>query len=633
MLPSFTPNGGRGLTLGRQHRLKSHIYNHYFHGLAADGMCLVFPLASVPPSDLLHVHVSPLVHALKEGGTNPLGRTCLDLSRSSPDFPSVNSSVDLAASSLLYPPATLPTIRDLADMALDTAARSPDGRVSSAVMDVTAAYHQLPLSVDAALLTATIIDWTDPKAPDAPRIPLLVIYLTGEFGYAATGHAYNLVSNAIDHAHNAPDPLHPRIRTYVDDGILNSHPSAIAASLASAASIATAIMGPQAIDFSSPKVGITGPVYTAIGFTFDLRPGRWFVYPKRRAILKMYHLLHHLITDAHLDPSAPAPQRTVSVRLAQTLVSTLQFYSVVVPAGSAFLGSIRACIPPECSRLRTAILSPRAQADILWWRCLVTSLAADPSNFARPLYSIANLPSADIWLVTDASSTVGGGGWFAPPRTPQSALSSISSLTLLSAAYALSTGHGPLPTPLYPPPPSSLATAVPPSLLSAVLVLRWTPEELQLILARSLSINVLEYFVAAYAIMLAGPSLHGRAVGILIDNTAAMHWLGDCRAGSDSVGGQELAKLFTLYCLQRSIHLTPLYISTRSNTLADLLSRDLSLQVTSPPLLPAPDTRAAHWWRPLPRSAILRALLSRSVSSPAPMPMPQLLDILNRLLE
>jgi hypothetical protein len=163
------------------------------------------------------------------------------------------------------------------------------------------------------------------------------------------------------------------------------------------------------------------------------------------------------------------------------------------------------------------------------------------------------------------------------------------------------------------------------------MVARWTDAELSLISARSLSINVLEYFMAIYAIMSAGRSLAGRVVGCLIDNTTAMSWLGAGRASSHSVGGRELAKLFSLYCIQLNIFITPTYINTHRNVLADDLSRDVSLQITAGNSLDA-GTRDGRWWKGFTRQDILRTLLTRSVSYPSSTPLPLLLELLAHLL-
>jgi len=169
-------------------------------------------------------------------------------------------------------------------------------------------------------------------------------------------------------------------------------------------------------------------------------------------------------------------------------------------------------------------------------------------------------------------------------------------------------------------------------LRTAVMVARWTDAELSLIQSRSLPINVLEYFMAIYAIMSAGRSLAGRVVGCLIDNTTAMSWLGIGRASSHSVGGRELAKLFSLYCIQLNIYITPSYINTNLNVFADDLSRDISLQATHGLSLDN-GTKDARWWKGFARQDILRTLLTRSVASPSSTPLPLLLELLARLLD
>lgn len=97
-----------------------------------------------------------------------------------------------------------------------------------------------------------------------------------------------------------------------------------------------------------------------------------------------------------------------------------------------------------------------------------------------PINLIADTKAIDFLLQTDASTSIGGGGWVA---------SFTDQRTILRSA-----------------------------------VVRWTREELKLFLGAGADINILEFFVAATLIMSWGDLFAGKKVLVKVDNMSAKKW-------------------------------------------------------------------------------------------------------------
>jgi hypothetical protein len=198
----------------------------------------------------------------------------------------------------------------------------------------------------------------------------------------------------------------------------------------------------------------------------------------------------------------------------------------------------------------------------------------------------------DIYLISDASTTVGGGGWFSQ-----------------SNVYDESEE------------PSYEA------------FIRWTEEELRAfaegIGGAAISINVLEYFVVIYLIMLRGNELRGKRIGIKCDNTSAVAWLQKSRASNKSPVGECLVQIFSLYCIFMNITLVPNHLAGVLNIRADHLSRSLLLQEARGAGV---DLKDNDWWRAQSRPAICRLLLLASTARPSSVPWNTRLELLRALL-
>ena len=105
--------------------------------------------------------------------------------------------------------------------------------------------------------------------------------------------------------------------------------------------------------------------------------------------------------------------------------------------------------------------------------------------------------------------------------------------------------------------------------------IRWTQVELLAFEQMAVSINVLEFFVAVYYIILWADEFRGRCVLLEGDNTAAVSWLMKKRAIRGSAPTDCLVRLLSLFCLRENIVVTSLHIKGTDNVIADFRSRDL----------------------------------------------------------
>ena len=697
MLPGFRPNGGDGFQQSRSYYRARPLLHHSLTSMLCKGRALAFPLNSLQPEELASLHFSELVHAPK-AGSRGMGRTCLHLSRQrNSAYTAINASVDRAASAAARPPQPLPTLRDFADIVRSQRASAADVPLESAYVDLTTAFQLMPLDSASARLTATLIHIPRPGEPD---LPVVIVWLVAEWGHTSTAHAFSILGAAIPYVLQRDLDL-PVTAIYVDDLPIVAPRGQAREHLLRACEIAVTILGPDSLTLDEPavlshfdrnvpftfrpadrhrvggpKVGMRGTQHDAIGFLFDL--DRWRAYPRRKAIVKMYHLLWRAISTAALVLDTPT---VLSTRLLQTVASVLNFYSVVLPSGNACVRSLFACLRSEA---RTSPLSNAAKRDLAWWRVLIRDVAHEPYRLARDIDSLGTRPQVHRTIVSDASTGTGGGGWLSPPGLSRSLLPTVDSLSALRRLYVVTDGgdhddrsHSQpgcvtaprtapadawaaislsemtfLDTALSSRAPMSAhsgygtqVTPVPPDVLQRLLpyaaVLRWTSEEQENFGRVGLGINVLEYFSSAYLILLWGPALRGRSVGISGDNTAALAWLASGRYSGTCDAGHDLIHIFYMYCIACNITLVPEHIAGVTNVLADNLSRCVSMQEHEQPpagslaaYLPSPSAPTAEqtWWLALSRTQICRRLLTRVSTPGSSLASHQRHEILKRLL-
>ncbi len=115
---------------------------------------------------------------------------------------------------------------------------------------------------------------------------------------------------------------------------------------------------------------------------------------------------------------------------------------------------------------------------------------------------------------------------------------------------------------------------------------------------KPLDINVLEYFVIMYLVMLWGPQLRGKIVGIQCDNSAAVSWLQKNRGSNKSPISETLCHIFSLFLIAYDITLVVWHIEGVLNVKSDFLSRDAFLQALedqSPSVEDKVDTKDESW--------------------------------------
>ena len=255
-------------------------------------------------------------------------------------------------------------------------------------------------------------------------------------------------------------------------------------------------------------------------------------------------------------------------------------------------------------------LSRNCKNDLAFWRIIALASMKNPHFMSAKINGLVLSREGDLCLTADASKLIGGGAWLSESvmrsdRPVDTRLGESSSGRSTGLTYQ--------------------GTTVSYEASGEVLrqgYIRWTEEELSLFRIGisddsgkmvPLSINVMEYFVVMYFVLVWGKELRAKTIAVNRDNTAAVSWLLKMRGSNKSPVAESLLKLFVLFCTSMDITLLPTHLSGVLNTHADNLSR-LSMYQASD--LPAVDTRAESWWQDLPREVICRHLLGRQSSSP-----------------
>ena len=515
MKPGFKCNGGKECTPGATYRDKRRLCNMAILKLAQAGRVILFSRDALERAQQMSkLHKSPLIWAEKADAEE--GRTCLHLSKGSKRFPSHNSCVNDEACDAHYPPRQLPLLPDIAEMACRQRDANPGKQIAGATVDVKSAYHQFPKSVEAALLTATMVQIPNRKKAKG-MMELIAIYGYGIFGQKKAGHVYGVLGGVIHEKHNMGQE-EERSKDYVDDGILISPDDTMDASLREYIDAVVALFGPEGVNMK--KVNRWRDKLVAIGWEFCFNT--WRVQPKRRGLAKMMVLLFDTI---------PPGTKFVQHRDMDRLQGLLTWYASGIPAGKSFISSLFRC--GETSRGKL-VLSVEAQQDLDWWRSLIWVAYHVPHILGADIDSVRRNPTPTRFLRTDASSEVGGGA--------------VASLSMGGDAIQLGGAQ-----------------------------IRWTRAELEVFRGMNISINVLEYFTAMFYVMVWASEFEGRVIHVECDNTAAVSWLMKSRANGGNVVANLLAKIFTLFLLRHCITLICTHLAGEKNVVADFHFRDLSL--------------------------------------------------------
>jgi len=413
----------------------------------------------------------------------------------------------------------LPLLPDIADLACQQRELYPGEQLAGATVDVTSAYNQCPMTTDAAKLTATQI-----RIPNGARgwIHLIVIYLVCIFGCATAGNVYCQCAIAIDQLHN-PKGRKRRSLTYIDDGMIIEPQRLIRKSTQEYIQGVEALFGKEGINLEKVKIWEETGELEGVGWHFDFKT--WTVQPKKKGMAKM---LLCLFKDIKLE------DRTVKEETIDKLTGLLTWYSDGLPLGSKFISSFYALKNKVCPHSKRARITEEAYRDLAWWRALMMVSYTNPRLIAASIDTVRRTQVPNYFMRTDAASLIGGGAY-----------------------VTRSMGGEPLPQ----------FNGQP---------IRWTKAELQMFITMGVSINVLEYFVIVYYVMLWGDAFRNGVIHIECDNTSAVSWIMRNRA-KNNCAAETLARIFSLFCLSHHITLICTHIKGEANSIADTLSRDLSL--------------------------------------------------------
>ena len=599
MKPEFIPNGGIRVRQSKSYREHSSLCNKHLFKLQSEGDAIIIEKSSLSDHDIASTNFNTVILATSSN-PNREGRCCINLGYSAPGprgnrskrSLSFNDGYDLTESDKLYPPSRLPDIRDICELACVQRARYEGvENLSSATMDVYKAYRQVIADLSTTMLSAIEISVND---------KLLVVYTyVGFFGHVRTGHAYNVSGGYINYKHNLSHQLeHPETEgeivsiTYIDDTGIITGESLIEKSRDSLRDIIRGVNGPTSV--KPEKDVLSHQDMEMIGWSINLRYKVWRVSPKPRAIIKIYAAIFYMLPMNFCDENHDI---LISKRTLLQVASLLNWYSVGLKLGDSFVHSIyKNAGWGSLDSLQT--ISLNCKRDISWWRILAIASMKDPYFLSTDISSLRRIAIPTIFVCGDACTGVGGGGWLG---------SSLSEESSGNETY-----------------------------------IRWSPTEFQAFDqfqkdhdGKPVDINVLEYFVIMYLVMLWGPQLKGKVVGIQCDNSAAVSWLQRNRGSNKSPISETLCHVFSLFIISYDITLVVSHIKGILNVKSDYLSRDpllQSLEVPNQLLDERVDSKAEDWWIGLSRKVILRTLLHASVAMPWTTPSQQTLRLLKALL-
>jgi len=526
MKSSWKPNGGKEVSINVNGSYAKNwvVCNHSFQKLVQEGKAIVFTADALDESNQSQfTHQSDSVWVPKVG-SGGLGRTCLNASRGSKNYESVNDGVDLAKSDQFYPPQINPMMQDICQLISDKQAQYPGEQLSGGVIDVSGAWNQIVSTPEVAMITSTVA-WIPRtslhKASKNKYVKVVVVYLVGMFGDTRAGFRYGICGQAIDYLNNRMQPT-KRSGTYVDDTMLIDPLRFLKPSMHECIESINVLFGPKGVN--DKKVKVWQDSLEGIGWIFDLIS--MTVRPNPKGVAKLFILLMK---------SVPMGSKSVHEKLLERLIGVIVWYAVAIPCGVSFVLSLYDCQNGKRFGINNdqVPLSKLAQSDLMWWRSLIMLFHVNPVAWSASIESVKRNPVPNIFMTTDASKLIGGGAWLSYTHKGTSSFSSSDD------------------------------------------AIRWTRAESDAFMIMNISINVLEYFVMVYYVMLWVEKFKNQVVHIECDNTSAIAWIMKSRI-KGSLSGDVLAKIFSLFCLRNNITTICIHISGVNNILADFKSRDLN---------------------------------------------------------
>ena len=589
MQPGWRANGGEGVQNSRDYSTHKAVVEHAAAKQHGAGRSVLLRESRVDKDIVRELNFFPILTAIKANAPN---RVCVHMSKGTPAYPAYNELVDKERHLAAYPRDPLPTLGDIANMLGRIRERFPDaGYLHAAVIDVASAYQQYFVSYEKFKVV-----WTKFQVVrDRLAVCLLQGYAVGTFGDMGGGDTWGNFRSVLDELHNAISELWASC-TYVDDTVAAAAPCptdlppgrerhfyttaggtvaepapgcppfcdgveyAIHSAVIEHRENVARLFGRDATE--DKKVTLYIGRLVALGWEFDLRYSEWCVFPKVEKLEKMAHWLFNVVGEDDVQ---------TSLLTLQQLCGLLCWFSAGIPFGKSFVYSLFQCRRTKGGKV---FLHQAAQRDLTFWRALIRMALESPLLVACPLQIIRTDRKPERFIVTDACTGTGGGGW-------------------LSSSPAW-TGDG-----------SCL-----------FFILRWTGEEKKSIarnlapigtpqtdeewsvirqsmrfygvasnadggnLGGRLSINVLEFAAAVYAVTLFAPKLQERVVSIGTDNTACLCWL--VRNKASSGAADSLLKLLSLVCTIYNIKLGAYHIPGALNFLSDWASRVTGVEEYDP---------------------------------------------------
>lgn len=518
MIDDFTPNGGKEMSPSPSYLKMRPICNDALKSLVREGKAIAFSMDTlIETGAMKELHDSSLMWA--EKAKKEKGRVCLNTSKRSKNFESVNKSINRERAEMIYPMRPLPLLPDLAEMACQQRDAHPGVLLSGATIDIKSGYNQFPQSVESAKRVATKIKIPTQEGTGPLMKMLVVIYLCGIWGHAIAGNIFCAANYMVDQLHNLGQRI-SRSLTYIDDTMMISPTPMIDQSLKECIEAAEAVWGKGVVQ--EEKVNKWIGELEGIGWHLCFRS--WRVQPKLKGLAKLL---------VRLFETVPIGKEWVKVKDMEKLIGLIQWYAVGIPAGTSFIASLYACPKVKTSAGKEIVrLTYAAQRDLMWWRALIVVVFRHKFLLGASIDAVRRHKVPQWYMTTDAAKSVGGGA-------------------------TLATSRGGTPEPM-----SGDA-------------IRWTGEELLAFQRMGVSINTLEYYAAIYYVMLWAETLRGTVVFLECDNTAAVAWLMKGRTARDNAAADAIAKIFTLFCLTYKICIISRHLPGVNNEPADFLSRDL----------------------------------------------------------
>ena len=554
----------------------AHIHNHMMHKLHAKGRSVVVFFDRLTDEEKSWISTYGLIWApkpKKKGEIYAWGRICVNLSEDGPGFHlSLNAGLDLDAYAKYYPKFPLGKITEFADLLNGRKDSEPKGTVLvGGRADVDAAFQQFTYSVEAALNRSTMID--------VGGRSVVIFHVVGIFGDAYAGFCYDIYGEAVTWLHSRGYTIFLTVR-YSDDYALGNSIAEAPAVLDDLVVAMVTVMGDRAVDLSGDKILIEGTKGTFIGFEYDLESGT--MAPKRRACVKMYYYLFECLPDDACDESV---ETKVHTSLLHTIASTITYYAVVIPAGATFVYSLFKCLNTKHT---WSFLSVAAKRDIAWWREIIRSTVVDPRVMGRKISSMGDYFRPSLRFVSDASTTVGGGGWI----------------------IALDRNGWPK------------------GKILRQGFIRWEEWEIRMFIRDGISINVLEFFTMMYFMLSWADITEHNVIEVALDNSASVAWANCSRGPKGSPAGESLVRVFVHACLRLNIIPRAEHIEGIVNIRADLLSRLTYLQEGKTRL---EKDGVACCSKMQPRQAVLRSFLRSLCPLVSPPPYQSVLAVVTAL--